>query len=285
MRANGQRDREVPHGSRRLRAQGRVNRPLSMAVTQAAALECDDVLARLDAGTSGLPTDEAARRLRMAGPNAVRSYRARAWPVLRSHLRSPLLLAVTALASAFLGQASDAVIIGVILIVSVGLGFVNEYRASKTAEALHSSIHHRCVVWRDGHSHTVDVTELVPGYVVDLQLGQVVPADMRLLTTAGLECDESVLTGESLPVEKSAEPIGFIRKFMIFFGPISSIFDFITFGYRVHRRAGRFTARTLHPAGRPDPDRKPAAAGAAGVPGDAPGAPLDGKHGTSAPSA
>jgi P-type Mg2+ transporter len=49
----------------------------------------------------------------------------------------------------------------------------------------------------------VDVTELVPGDVVDLQLGEVVPADLRLLTTAGLECDESVLTGESVPAEKS----------------------------------------------------------------------------------
>jgi len=94
--------------------------------------------------------------------------------VLRGQLRSPLLLllAVTAVASAFLGQVSDAVIIGVILVASVGLGFVNEYRAAKTAEALHSSIHHRCVAWRDGHPDTVDVTELVPGDVVDLQLAR-----------------------------------------------------------------------------------------------------------------
>ena len=63
----------------------------------------------------------------------MRSYRARALPVLMSQLRSPLLLllAVTALASAFLGQASDAVIIGVILLASVGLGFVNEYKAAR----------------------------------------------------------------------------------------------------------------------------------------------------------
>ena len=81
----------------------------------------------------------------------MRSYRARAWPVLLSQLRSPLLLllAVTALASAFLGQGSDAVIIGIILVASVGMGFFNEYKAAKTAEALHSSIHHRCVVLRD----------------------------------------------------------------------------------------------------------------------------------------
>ena len=130
-------------------------------------------------------------------------------PVLASQLGSPLLilLAVTALASAFLGQASDAVIIGVILAASVGMGFFNEYKAAKTAEALHSSVRHSCVTLRDGHPRTVDVTELVPGDVVDLQLGQVVPADIRLLAVAGLECDESVLTGESLPAEKSAAPV------------------------------------------------------------------------------
>jgi Mg2+-importing ATPase len=183
--------------------------PPPVTVAEAAALPASDVLARLESDTRGLAEGEAARRLRVIGPNAVRSYRARALPVLLSQLRSPLLLllAVTALASAFLGQASDAVIIGVILLASVGLGFVNEYKAAKTAEALHSGIHHSCVVLREGHPRKVDVTELVPGDVVDLQLGQVVPADLRLLATAALECDESVLTGESLPAEKSADPV------------------------------------------------------------------------------
>src|SRR5215470_349007 len=183
--------------------------PPSLPAVEAAALGDAEVVARLGSGAGGLAEDEAARRLRVVGPNAVRSYRARAWPVLWSQLRSPLLLllAVTAIASAFLGQGSDAVIIGVILAASVGLGFVNEYEAAKTAAALHSSIHHRCVVLRDGHPRTIDVTGLVPGDVVDLQLGQVVPADVRLLSVAGLECDESVLTGESLPAEKSPAPV------------------------------------------------------------------------------
>jgi len=183
--------------------------PSLLAAAVAAALPAGDVLDRLKSGTGGLSEDEAARRLRAVGPNAVRSHRARALPVLMSQLRSPLLvlLAVTALASAFLGQGSDAVIIGVILLASVGLGFANEYKAAKTAEALHSSIRHSCLVLRDGHPHKTDVTKLVPGDVVDLQLGQVVPADLRLLAVAGLECDESVLTGESLPAEKSSAPV------------------------------------------------------------------------------
>ncbi len=176
--------------------------PLTTAA--AAALPVHDVLDRLESGLEGLPEDEARRRLVTAGPNAVRSHRARAWPVLARQLRSPLLalLTVTAVASAFVGQASDAMIIGTILLASVGLGFGNEYKAEKTAEALHSSVRHRCVVLRDGHPRDTDVTELVPGDVVDLQLGQVVPADLRLLAAAGLECDESVLTGESCPRRK-----------------------------------------------------------------------------------
>ena len=101
-----------------------------MTAVEAAALEASDVFARLGSGTEGLAEGEAARRLRVIGPNAVRSYRAHAWPLLLSQLRSPLLLllAVTALASVFLGQASDAVIIGVILVASVGLGFSTSTR-------------------------------------------------------------------------------------------------------------------------------------------------------------
>ena len=106
------------------------------------------------------------------------------------------------MASYFIGERSDAVIIGVIVALSVGLGFVNEYRAEKAAEALHAdpprdNRHPR----RAGT--TVDVTELVPGDLVEFRLGDIVPADLRLLDAIGLGCDESVLTGESLPVEKT----------------------------------------------------------------------------------
>lgn len=88
----------------------------ALTAAEAAALGVSDVLARLAAGTGGLSEDEARRRLALTGPNAVRSCRARALPVLWSQLRSPLLLllAVTAVASSFLGQGSDAIIIGVI---------------------------------------------------------------------------------------------------------------------------------------------------------------------------
>ncbi|MHA6757986.1 magnesium-translocating P-type ATPase [Streptacidiphilus sp. PAMC 29251] len=168
-----------------------------------------------DLGTTagqGLSGEEVTRRQATFGPNAVSSHRARVLPVLWHQLRSPLLglLLIAAVASYLVGERSDAVIIGVIVAVSVGLGFVNEYRAEKAAEALHSQIHHTSVVIRDGKPADVDVTALVPGDLVELQLGDIVPADLRLLAVTGLECDESVLTGESLPVDKttSAVPAG-----------------------------------------------------------------------------
>ncbi|MFE9879153.1 magnesium-translocating P-type ATPase [Streptomyces sp. NPDC005784] len=172
----------------------------------AASLPADDVLRALDVvAGEGLGGEEVLRRQARFGPNAVASHRARVFPVLWHQLRSPLLglLAAAAVVSFLVGERSDAVIIGLIVSASVGLGFVNEYRAERAAEALHSQIRHQTVALRDGRAVLVDVTALVPGDLVELRLGDVVPADLRLTSVTGLQCDESVLTGESLPVDKS----------------------------------------------------------------------------------
>jgi P-type Mg2+ transporter len=179
-------------------------------VGSAATLTAADVLVRLGVTTgAGLPDVEVARRQARWGSNAVSSHRARLWPVLWHQLRSPLLglLLAAAVASYVVGERGSAVIIGVIVGLSVMLGFVNEYRAEKAAEALHSEIRHQTVVIRDGQPSTVDVTALVPGDLVELRLGDIVPADLRLCEVTGLECDESVLTGESLPVDKNTAAV------------------------------------------------------------------------------
>jgi Mg2+-importing ATPase len=181
-----------------------------LELSDAASTEAGTVLTRLRTSTSGLTEGEASRRLHAVGPNAVVSHGARPFQVLLRQLKNPLLilLAAAATVSVFVGEGVDALIILVIVCLSVGLGFVNEYRSEKAVEALHSSIRHTSVTTRGGRISAVDVTELVPGDVVELDIGEVVPADIRLLGVNGLECDEAVLTGESVPAPKVSEPSG-----------------------------------------------------------------------------
>ncbi|MDP9259639.1 MAG: HAD-IC family P-type ATPase, partial [Actinomycetota bacterium] len=163
------------------------------------------MLARLDSDDSGLGAPEAAARLRAYGPNALSIRRVSPVAILWRQLRNPLLLLLLAAAvvSGLTGDPTDAAIIAAIVTLSVGLGFVNEFRAANAVAALHRDLHHEALVWRDGRQVSVDVAALVPGDVVALRVGDIVPADLRLLSATRLECDEAVLTGESLPVAKA----------------------------------------------------------------------------------
>jgi Mg2+-importing ATPase len=180
----------------------------ALAPQRVASAGVDEVVGWLDSSTEGLSGAESRVRLTTHGPNAIRTYRVSALAVLGRQLRSALLLllAVTAALSFFLGDSTQAIIIGLILVASVGLGFFNEYRAERTAAQLHSSVRHTALACRDGVFTKVDVTTLVPGDLVRLVLGEVVPADLRLTEVSGLECNESILTGESTAAEKSTEP-------------------------------------------------------------------------------
>jgi Mg2+-importing ATPase len=167
-----------------------------------------EVLETLGTTERGLTGAAARERLARVGPNLIAQRRITAFDVLGAQLRNPLLwlLLGAAAISGLTGDPAGAAIIAVIVGLSVGLGFVNEYRSAQALAALHGDIHYSAVVWRDGVQQAVDVTELVPGDVVGLTVGAVVPADLRLLETAALECDEAVLTGESQATAKSATP-------------------------------------------------------------------------------
>ena len=177
-------------------------------VTVAAALDAGVVLQKLGTGRDGLTEDEAASRLAHVGSNTVPDKPVTLVSIVWEQVRSPLLLLLlaTAVVSAVVGERTNAVIIIVILIASVGLGAGNDYRAARTAKTLQADVRDRVVTVRQGRSSLVDVAELVPGDVIRLTIGTIVPADTRLVHVDGLSCEESVLTGEALPVEKSSEP-------------------------------------------------------------------------------
>ncbi len=182
--------------------------PSGLDLIAAARSTSAEVLARLNSTESGLTAQEAVARLAVFGPNAIRSHGARPLAILGRQLRNPLLilLAAATLVSLIVGERTDAIIILAIVALSVGLGFFNEYRSERVVEALHASIRHMTLVLRDGKPVTVDVTEVVPGDVVLLRTGDLVPADMRLVEARELECDEAVLTGEAMPKTKRSEP-------------------------------------------------------------------------------
>jgi Mg2+-importing ATPase len=181
--------------------------PQQLALEAAAALPVAEALLKLGSSALGLTSVEARRRLSVYGPNAVLSHGVSALSVLIRQLRSYLLLLllVAAVVSAVVGDHTEATIIGGIMLMSVGLSFLNEYRSEKAVEALHSQIRHLAFVDRDGQPTEVSVSEIVPGDLVHLRVGDVVPADLRLIDVHDLECDESVLTGESQAAAKTAD--------------------------------------------------------------------------------
>jgi P-type Mg2+ transporter len=180
--------------------------PEGLSLAEAAGLPGGETLAALGSGPDGLTSAEAGLRLARFGPNSLGTHRVRAGAVLFRQVRNPILILLlgAALVSGLTGGRTNALIIAVIVALSVGLGFFNEYRAEAAMASLRARIRHEAEVRRDGQDVKVPVTDLVPGDVVSLRIGVIVPADLRLLQVDELECDEGVLTGESMPVAKSA---------------------------------------------------------------------------------
>jgi Mg2+-importing ATPase len=170
-----------------------------------------ECLTALETQAEGLDDREAATRLARVGPNLLRPRAERALLLeFLAHFRNPLvlvLLAASAIAG-FLGDVRSFVIIGAIVLMSVTLDFMQEYRAGRAAERLKRQVALRATVVRNGGTREVAVADLVPGDVVLLAAGDLVPADGRLLEARDLFVNQSLLTGESYPVEKHATDIG-----------------------------------------------------------------------------
>ena len=164
------------------------------------------LLEQLAASPDGLSSAEAALRLAQFGPNLIHEERKRALILqFLAKFRNPLviiLLAASAL-SAFTGDASSFFIIGTIVLMSVTLDFVQEYRAGQAAERLRHSVVVRGQVLRDGKLLEIPLAEMVPGDVALLAAGDLVPCDGRVLEAKDFFVNQALLTGEAFPVEKS----------------------------------------------------------------------------------
>jgi P-type Mg2+ transporter len=165
----------------------------------------EELADRLHAGAAGLSSAEAAARLRHYGPNSLDAQRPLSRvQVLQNQLRSPLLLLLifAAAASIITGEWFDAGIVLVIVFGSAAIGYSREYGAQAAAEALRARIRTRTRVLRDESVTEIDTRLVVPGDVVVLAAGSLVPADAYILESTDCFVSEAVLTGESFPVEK-----------------------------------------------------------------------------------
>jgi Ca2+-transporting ATPase len=161
---------------------------------------------------SGLDAGVANRRLVEVGPNELRRVGARSWfSVLLDQFVDFLIviLLIAAVVSLAIGQLGDALTILAVVLLNGCLGFVQEWRAERSLEAMQSMLAQKCHVIRNSKEQLIDATNLVPGDLVRLSIGDRVPADVRLSECINLRIDESALTGESMPVHKSnlAQPV------------------------------------------------------------------------------
>ena len=169
-------------------------------------LSVGDALDRLGSSRSGLTREEAEERLRQHGPNELREKgKTPAVIVFLRQFASPLIyiLLIAVLVELFIMQKpTDAAVIMVVLTVNAVIGFIQEVRAERAMEALKKLAVPHARVIRSGSVADTVAAHLVPGDVILLEAGDKVPADARLIESASLSIDESILTGESMPVEK-----------------------------------------------------------------------------------
>jgi cation-transporting ATPase F len=182
-----------------------------MHQAQAHALSSEALIRSLGSDQDcGLSELEARARLLSHGANTLQvQSRTPAWLHFLQQFNSPLLITLLAVAlmKMLLGEATDALVISSVTLINAVIGFVQERRAESAIAALAQVLRSDVEVVRDGSLQNLPSDQLVPGDVIQLEAGQRVPADLRLLTQRNLEVDESMLTGESLPVRKGTAAV------------------------------------------------------------------------------
>lgn len=176
------------------------------------ALQKDQVLQILQSAEKGLGEDEAKKRLAIYGYNEIKkAKRESAVTIFLKQFKEPLIaiLLGAAIISSFIGEMIDSVVIVAIVILAVTISFAQQFRSEKAIEALIKMTATTIHVLRDGEQKIIDTRELVPGDVILVASGDIVPADSFLLEEFNLQANEALLTGESTPVQKH---VGTLKK-------------------------------------------------------------------------
>jgi len=179
-------------------------------VQQAHALDAEQVMQQLSVTMSGLSPDQVAQRQARYGANALpRKPPPGLFAVFFGQFRSPLIyvLLAAAVVSLVIHEMSDAIFISAVLLLNAVIGTAQEHSAQRSADALQKLMMTRVRVLRAGDAGEIGSEEIVPGDIVMLESGDRVPADMRILESRNLEIDESLLSGESMAVNKLASAV------------------------------------------------------------------------------
>lgn len=173
-------------------------------------LPMSELQTKLESSPDGLSQEEASKRLTQYGPNEIKEEKTNPYLKFLSYFWGPIpwMIEVAVILSGVVGHWPDFFIILLLLVSNAGVGFWEEHEAGNAITALKAKLSVKARVKRDGKWITPASRELVPGDVIRLRLGDVVPADARLLDGDPVEVDQSALTGESLPTErKSGEAV------------------------------------------------------------------------------
>lgn len=178
---------------------------------QAEALTIEAAVSQLDSSDQGLSAAEARQRLAQVGPNALQEVKVSLLTRFLGYFWGPIpwMIEVAAVLSALVRHWDDFTIILALLVFNAAIGFWQEYKASNALDALKSQLALKARARRDGQWNEIDATALVPGDIIRLRLGDIIPADVKLIDGQYLAVDQSALTGESLPVNKKAGEVAY----------------------------------------------------------------------------
>lgn len=181
------------------------------------SLNVQDALLKLNSNTKGLSTEDAEKQLEEYGLNELAHSKTLGfWADIFNRCKSPLViqLLIIALVSVFIGEIKSTIIVSSMVLLSVGLSYILDRRSSNAIESLGKRVQSHVSLIRDGKEIELPMTEVVPGDIIVLQAGSIIPADLRLITSKDFFVSQSVLTGESMPIEKKAEEVKLERGFI-----------------------------------------------------------------------